>query len=172
MKLHLFDGDDPGHGSGDERVMAHMEFALAVGEGGSLAWQKLSVDDNLTAIEAALASLDVDLQKLRDPQADTGHPDWKHDMRAAECALELHVWRRCFHLTQRFRDPLVRIPQAEVTRFIAAVTAMQALLRRCDRHLEGHLSVGGIALRAETSTQVMRLLQERGGGDAERVASA
>lgn len=161
--------------------MNHMEFALAVGEGGSQAWHKLSIDENLASVEASLAALNVDFQKLQmarqqalqTPMTGDEEAEWQQDMHILDITLELHIWRRCFHLTQRMNNPAARCNSSDVTRFVSAVTAMQSMLRACPRGLEGTLSMAGIQLRADTLAHVTRLFDQRfAAADPQRVTSA
>ncbi|HRH94130.1 MAG TPA: hypothetical protein PKV72_06405 [Candidatus Peribacteria bacterium] len=177
MKLHVYNDSRPE----EPKVMSHMEFALAVGEGGAQAWQKLSIDENLASIEASLAALNVDFQKLQmarqaagqTPMTDEEEDEWHHDMHILDITLELHIWRRCFHLTQRMNSPAARCNAADVSRFLQVVATMQSMLRACPRGLEGALSMAGIQVRNETAMQVTRLFEQRAAaGGPQRVTSA
>lgn len=166
MKLRVY--QEPAEKTIPNRIQSHVEYGLALGEGGATAWSMLSIDDNLSAIEAALAAIDVDLQKLHQARSalpkNMEHSDdpqvwkWQHDMRQAENRLELHVWRRCFHLTQRMRT--ARLDQPSLARFMHAVLTMQSQMQKCDRPLQGHLSIEGIIVRSETSSRIMQLFAE------------
>ena len=169
MKLRVY--QDPASEATANRIHSHVEYSLALGEGGARVWSTLSVDDNLSAIEAALAAIDLALQKLQQARAalqnDMEHSSdprvlkWQYDMRQVENRLELHVWRRCFHLTQRMRT--ARLDQPSLARFMHAVFTMQAQMQKCDRPLQGHLSIEGIIVRSETSSRIMQLFSERRG---------
>lgn len=160
--------------------MSHVEHALTLGQGGATAWAKMDVEQNLVAVEAALQSILVDAQKLeqqtqqRAAEGMSGTEVEAERSVGAHCLkqrLELHVWRRCLHLSQRLgRQGAVEPVHIElVDRFLHAVLHMRQLF--ADHEFgEGQLFFRGIRISHETVQQIMRVCswQHADGSDARR----
>lgn len=149
------------------RLQSHIERALELGQGGASAWSALDIEYNLTMVEAELAALSVDCQKLAQEadrlHAQQVHPNDIHHALSVERhgiqqRLELHAWRRCLHLSQRFvaAHAKNRAPHELVDRFIQAVLLMRRLFASHEFG-EGNISLNGMLITQQTAEQIIQV---------------
>lgn len=182
MNLRIFGEPEPESAPADtgNRLLSHIEHALALGYGGAAAWAKMDVEQNLVAVEAELQSISVDAQKLaqRTQQRAAegmndaeGEAEHSADAHLVQQRLELHVWRRCLHLSQRLgRQGAHESVNIElVERFLSAVLHMRQLF--ADHTFgEGQLFLRGIRISHETIHEIMQVCswQHADGSEARR----
>lgn len=182
MNLRIFgepEPESPAIGTGN-KVMSHVEHALALGHGGATAWAKMDMEQNLVAVEAELQSISVDAQKLAQRIQQRGaegvpeeevHAECSADMHGLQQRLELHVWRRCLHLSQRFgrQGARERVHIELVDRFLNAVLLMRQLFADHDFG-EGQIFLRGIRISHDTIQEIMQVCswQHADGSDARR----
>jgi hypothetical protein len=173
MKLRLFQSGDGPSSSEGGRVQQHVvEYALALGQGGSAAWSKEPVTANLDAIDGELAYIQIELERIfADEEPLVGLPEddprWDATDRRRQVLADrmlFHAWRRCTHTISRMRtvDP-GQLTAAEVARLEATVAEIAALWPYCCPETECTLDASFIRKRFDVLGQVRELMQPSAG---------